>query len=326
VVVPSHERVDPRTRQDLALLHLGGLSNRTLAMISERLLGIEVSKTTVSGSLELMHEKAQGWLTRPLTGRYWALYVDGTNFKVQRRGSTEREPSLCVLGVDETHRKSVLAIEPGTRDNVESWRAVFRELKKRGLDPAAVRIGIMDGLPGLEGLFREEFPSSVTARCWVHAMRNALAKTPERLRDAFRDLALKVMYAASQEAARVAFSELERAMGVDALRAVACLKKDLDSLLIHYTFERRFWKALKTTNAIERLNKELKRRTKSMETVGESTLMIVVAFTALRLEAGWQMHPVDSPVLDNLPRLFAPRPPRANAVEHAIAELEGSVQ
>jgi transposase-like protein len=157
-------------------------------------------------------------------------------------------------------------------------------------------------------------------------MRNALAKTPKRLREAFRALALEVMYASSEEAATKSFSELEKAMGRDAQRAVACLAKDLEALLVHYRFEQRFWKALKTTNAIERLNKELKRRTKSMETVGESTLTTVVAFTALRLEVGWQMHPVDSPVLDNLPRLFAPRPPRANAVEHAIAELEGSVQ
>ncbi len=326
VVVPPHERIDPRTKQDLALLHLGGLSNRTLSMISERLLGIEVSKTTVSSSLVPMQEKARSWLTRPLTGRYWALYVDGTNFKVQRRGSTEREPSLCVLGIDERQRRSVLAIEPGTRDNVEAWRAVFRELKKRGLDPSAVRIGIMDGLPGLESLFREEFPASVSARCWVHAMRNALAKTPKRLREAFRALALEVMYASSEAAAARSFSELEKAMGSDAQRAVDCLAKDLDALLVHYRFEQRFWKALKTTNAIERLNKELKRRTKSMETLGESTLTTVVAFTALRLEVGWQMHPVDSPALDNLPRLFAPRPSRANAVEHAVAELEGSVQ
>jgi putative transposase len=325
VVVPSHERIDPRTRQDLALLHLGGLSNRILSMISQRLLGIEVSKTTVSESLELVQEKAVQWLTRPLTGRYWALYVDGTNFKVQRRGSTEREPSLCVLGVDESQRRSVLAIEPGTRDNVEAWRSVFQELKKRGLDPAAVRIGIMDGLPGLENLFQEEFPASVTARCWVHAMRNALAKAPKRFRDAFRGLALKVMYAASEAAARTAFIELEKAMGTDAQRSVACLKKDLDSLLAHYRFEQRFWRALKTTNAIERMNKELKRRTKSMDSVGERTLMAVVAFTALRLEAGWQMHAVDSPALDGLPQLFAPRPPRLNPVEHAVAKLDASV-
>jgi putative transposase len=91
--------MDPRTKQDLAVLQLAGISNRTLAMISERLLGIEVSKTTVSESLELMHNGAMKWLTRELGAEEcWALYIDGTNFNIQRRGSTEKEPSLMVLG------------------------------------------------------------------------------------------------------------------------------------------------------------------------------------------------------------------------------------
>lgn len=324
VVVPSHERIDPRTKQDLALLHLAGLSNRTLAMISERLLGIGVSRSTVSESLSLIKDEAEKWLTRPLNERYWALYVDGTNFKVQRRGSTEPEPSLVVLGISESNHRSILAVEPGTRDNVESWRAVFRELKRRGLNASFVRVGIMDGLPGLERLFREEFPEAVTARCWLHAMRNALAKSPARLREAFKALAHKVMYASSEDAARTAFAALKATMGKDAQRAVNCLDKDIDSLLVHYRFDKKYWRALKTTNAIERINKEFKRRTKSMETLGETTLMTVVAFTALRLEMGWRMHAIDSPALDNLPLSPTRRLSEGNVIEEAMATLEDS--
>jgi putative transposase len=324
VVVPSHERIDPRSRQELALLHLAGLSNRTLSMISKRLLGVAVSKDTVSSSLSLLAAEAEKWLTRPIEQRYWALYVDGTNFKVQRRGSTEREPSLVVLGVDESNRRSVLAVEPGTRDNVEAWRAVLRDLKRRGLAADGVRIGIMDGLPGLEKLFREEFPLAVTQRCWLHAERNALAKSPARLRDAFKLLLTKVMYAASEDAARSAFTELKQTMGKDAQRAVSCIEKDLDSLLAHYAFEHRFWSALKSTNAVERVNKEFKRRTKSMESLGEGTLRMVVAFTALRLEMGWQMHPIDSRALKNLPRA-AKELSDGNAIEKAIDQLSGTV-
>jgi len=176
IVLPTSERIDPRLRSDLALLHLAGLSNRTLALMSNRLLGIEVSKDTVSSSLATIQPAAEAWLTRPLTEKYWALYVDGTNFKIQRRGSTEKEPTLVVLGINENGYRSVLAIEPGTKDNAECWRTVFAELKRRGLDVEAVRVGIMDGLPGLERVFVEEFPKAVTARCWVHASRNALAK------------------------------------------------------------------------------------------------------------------------------------------------------
>jgi putative transposase len=322
VVVPSHERIDPRTRQDLAVLHLAGISNRTLAMISQRRLGIEVSKDTVQTSLELMQAEAMKWLTRELGDEScWALYIDGTNFNIQRRGSTEREPSLVVLGVTASNHRTVLSVEPGTRDNVEAWRAVFNELKRRGLDPSKIKIGIMDGLPGLERAFREAFPQAVTARCWVHAMKNAVAKAPARLRDAFKVLATKVMYADGEVAAAVAFEQLKGAMANDGQRAVQCLEKDLKSLTAHYAFEKRFWRALKTTNAIERVNKEFKRRTKTMDSVGESTLTTVVAFTALKLELGWRHHTIDGRSLDNLEMSPSRGRKEINTVDGAVNSL-----
>jgi putative transposase len=242
-IIPHHERIDPRLKADMAMLHLAGVSTRMLAMISRRLLGVEVSKGTVTASLQAIHGEARQWLNRPIDRPFWALYVDGTNFKVQRRGSTEREPSLIVLGVDNNNRRSILAIEPGTRDNVEAWRSVFRTLKQRGLKPAEVRLGIMDGLPGLEALFKEEFSQAQTARCWFHAMSNALAKAPARLRDSFKVLADKVMYAGSEDEARVAFSQLKEVMMQDGERAIHCLEKDLDSLLVHYRFDMPILKA-----------------------------------------------------------------------------------
>lgn len=293
-VIPKNEQIDPRLKEDIAVLHLAGISTRVLEMISQRFLGVEISKQTVSNSLESIKEKATNWLTRELNVKYWALYIDGTNFKIQRRGSIEKEPSLVVLGVDENNRKSILAIEPGAKDNAESWRAVFRELIQRGLDARAVRIGIMDGLPGLEAVFKEFFPNSVTARCWVHALKNTLAKTPARLQEGLKQLAHRVMYAESENAAREAFTALKEAMGTDAERAVRCLEKDLDSLLVHYRFDRSLWIALKTTNPIERINKELKRRFKSMGSIGEQTLECLLAFTALRLEMNWQNAPINS--------------------------------
>lgn len=298
-IIPAHERVDPRLRADMAILHLAGISTRTLSMISKRLLGVEVSKDTISASLDAIKDEAQAWLKRPLREDYWALYVDGTNFKLQRAGTTEREPLLVVLGVTKSNHRSVIAIEPGVRDDVNAWRAVFRELKARGLSASAVRIGIMDGLPGLESLFREEFPNAVTARCWFHAMRNIMAKCPARFEEIFKKMAHKVMYATSENDAREAFAALTEAFRDSAPNAVRCLQKDLDSLLVHYRFEERFWQALKTTNAIERINKEYKRRTKIMESLGESTLKAVVTFVSLRLEMGWRMHSIDSLALKN---------------------------
>jgi putative transposase len=94
-VIPKSERMDPRLREDMAVLNLAGISNRTLGMISRRILGIEVSKDTINSSLNLIENSAIKWLERPLTENYWALYIDGTNFKIQRRGDTDKEPLSC---------------------------------------------------------------------------------------------------------------------------------------------------------------------------------------------------------------------------------------
>jgi putative transposase len=299
-IIAPNEQIDPRIKEDMAVLHLAGLSTRMLAMVSKRMLGVEVSPDTVSKSLRTIEEKASGWLTRPLTKKYWALYVDGTNFRIQRRGTTAKEPTLVVLGIDTDNRMSILAVEPGSKENTQSWEAAFSELRNRGLDMSAVRIGIMDGLPGLEKTFQETFPNSVTARCWVHALRNSVAKTPERFRAAFKKLAHKVMYASSENAAKIAFQELKAVMNGDAERAVRCIEKDLDSLLVHYRFDKSLWRALKTTNPIERINREFKRRTKSMDTLGENTLETLLAFISLRFEYYWQRMPVNASQLENL--------------------------
>ena len=305
-IAPKGERMDPRISEDMAALHLAGISTRTLALMSKRILGLEISHQTVSSSLQLISGEAQKWLSRPITEPFWALIIDGTYFHVRRRGSVEKEPSLIVLGISENNRRSILAIEPGTRDSADAWRSVFASLKERGLDPSRVKVGVMDGLPGLENAFREHFPAAVTARCWFHSMQNALAKTPKRLHDAFHILARKIMYADGEIAAKTAFSELEEAMKDDCHRAVECIRKDLNSLLSHYKFPRKLWRPLKTTNAVERIHKEFKRRARAMDGMTESTLSTLAAFTAMRLEMSWKRRAVDTYAAKELERGSVP--------------------
>lgn len=315
MVVPSNERIDPRLKEDIAVLHLAGLSNRVMSMVSRRILGVEVSTDTVTKSLDVIEDRALEWLERPLEKKYWALFIDGTNFRIQRRGSTEKEPSLVVLGIDDENRMSILTIQPGYKDNANSWREVFKDLVGRGLETEAVQIGVMDGLPGLENAFKETFAKAATGRCWVHSLRNAMAKVPERLAEPFKKLTHQIMYANSEASARAAFTVLKAEMKTDADRSVRVIEKDLDSLLAHYKFEKKFWRTLRTTNPIERVNKELKRRTKSMETLGERTLEVLVAFTAMRLEYHWCRVPVDSSHLEKLGRS------KRNKIESAVLQL-----
>lgn len=299
-VVPAYRRYDQATEKDIALLNLAGLSTRMLATLSGSLLGIHVSAKEVSNALHTIIPAAKAFLSRRLGERKWMyLYVDGTNFHV-RRSTVEKEPTLVVLGVDETGRKSVLSMIQGDKDSRVAWEAVFVDLKERGLHAANVRAGIMDGLPGLGDAFREAFPSAKVLRCWVHKARNVMPLVPRRYQPAFQVSWNAVAYAESFDAARAAFETLKATWTKDAGDAVARMERDIEALLAHYTFPSEHWEALRTTNPIERVNKEFKRRSKAMEIVSPDGLKPLLAFTAIRLEYGWATTPITSNKLRRL--------------------------
>lgn len=299
-IVPVGRRYDEALEKDLALLHLAGLSTRMLSHISRRVLGLSVSPPEVSNALKTIVPQAKAFLDRSLSGRNWRyLYVDGTNFQV-RRTTVDREPTLVVIGVDDTDKKSVLAMVQGDKDSRQAWEMVFAMLKERGLDPSKVELGLMDGLPGLGEAFLEAFPRARIARCWVHKARNVMPLVPRRYQAEFKSDWDKMAYASGREAATLALTAFKERWQKICGDAVARFEKDVDALFSHYDFPPEHWASLRTTNPIERVNKEFKRRSKSMEQMGPDGLKALLAFTALRLEFGWSMTPISSPKLANL--------------------------
>jgi putative transposase len=299
-ILPKHLRYDPALEKDVALLHLAGLSTRMLSAMSTRILGMKVSAAEVSNALKGMLPAAKGFLERPLAGRRWQyLYLDGTNFHI-RRSTVEREPTLVVVGVDEVGCKSVLAMVQGDKESRASWEMVFASIKERGLDTSAVQLGIMDGLPGLGDAFTEGFPRARAARCWVHKARNVFPRVPRRYQADFKVGWDAVAYAEGRTAACDAFEALKGRWAKTCEDAIACMERDLEALLAHYDFPKSHWEALRTTNPIERVNKEFKRRSKAMETMGPDGLKALLAFTALRIEYGWATTPINSNKLSRL--------------------------
>jgi transposase-like protein len=288
-VVPEKRRYDEAIEKDLALLHLAGLSTRMLSMVSRRVLGVRVSAQEVSNSLGTIVPAAKAFLDRSLEGRRFKyLWVDGTNFHV-RRTTVGLEPTLVVIGVDEADRKSVLAMVQGDKERRACWDMVFSSLKERGLDGTAVRFGVMDGLPGLVDAFVEAFPKARAGRCWVHKARNVFPRVPTRYQAEFKPGWDAMQYAESRAHALAAFKALEERWAGTCDDALDCIRRDLEELLAHYELRREHWEALRTTNPIERVNKEFKRRSKAMETIGPDGLKALLAFTAS--EAGVRVVP-----------------------------------
>jgi len=146
----------------------------------------------------------------------------------------------------------------------------------------------MDGLPKLEEVFTTYFGRARTQRCQVHAKRNALRRVRKCDRQSFGQAVSAVFYAPSEAEARRNFYALKDTWQTQFPGAVAVIERDLDSLLTFYAFDPVYWATLRTTNPIERLNKEFKRRTRAMEvTGGEQATYRIMIYVAMTMEYSW---------------------------------------
>jgi putative transposase len=301
-VIPRSKQYETEISRDLSLLFLAGISTRSLSMISRRLIGRRISHTEISSANAELTEAVEKWRMRDLskeTIKY--IFVDGVTFRMRMHGSIELVPVLVAIGVTGRGHKLVLGMQSGDKESASSWREFFRDLKSRGLNSQTVALGIMDGLPGLETVFREEFSQARVQRCIVHVDRNVIAKVPKKLKKAVAADVRSIFYAPSREKALDQFRTFTEKWRKDLPSAVNCLARSIDSCLTFFDFPGDEWVSLRTTNIIERLNKEFKRRTKPMEIVaGESACYRLLAFISLKMELHWRSNPVGK-VRINLP-------------------------
>jgi putative transposase len=292
-VLDAYKRNEASIEEDVAILYLMGQSTRSISLISHRLLGTKLSASKVSECSGRLIESVEKWRSRPLTESFKYLYLDGTNFSMRIDKKIIKVCVLVVIGVNENGIKEVIALQAGDKESAGTWRQLFKDLKTRGLDKNAVKLGIMDGLPGLEKVFKEEFSEAKIQRCQVHVARNVLCKVPQTMKEKVADDMRSVFYADTKKKALSFFEEFRKKYEKEIPSAVKCLESSLESTLCYLSFPKEEWLSLRTTNPIERLNKEFKRRTKSMEIVaGEASCYNLLAVISLRMEVYWKRHPI----------------------------------
>ena len=303
-VIPRSKQYEDSLRADLSAMFLAGVSTRTLSMMSERLIGRKLSPMEVSKASRELSQAVEAWRERDLSAepiKY--MYVDGTLFSMRIDGSVEKVPVLVVIGVTEDGYRTILAVQSGDKESASTWRELFKDIKRRGLDASRVVLGIMDGLPGLEKVFLEEFPNAKGQRCQVHVSRNVLAKVPRKLKKTIADEVRSIFYTSSKTKALAFFEQFKSRWQKELPSAVKCLGNSLESCLTYLQFPKEEWICLRTTNVIERVNKEFKRRTKSMEIMaGERSCYTLLAFVCLKMELHWRSKPIGK-VPTNLPFL-----------------------
>ncbi len=286
-IIERYRRRESSVEEALIEMYLAGVSVRRVEDITEALWGTRVSPGTISNLNKKAYEHIEIWRTRPLAGDYPYVYVDGVYLKRSWGGEIQNVSVLVAIGVSSDGFREIIGAAEGMKEDRESWRSFFGWLKERGL--TGVRLVIGDKNLGMLETVAEIFPDARYQRCTVHFYRNIFSVTP---RNKVKTVAmmLKAVHAQeNKEAAREKAPQIIRKLREMKLsRAAQKVEDGIEETLTYMDFPTQHWTRIRTNNTIERVNREIKRRTRAIGAFpdGQSALMLVCA--RLRHVAGTQ--------------------------------------
>ena len=263
-VLESYARRAPWVNALVREMFIAGVSTRRVGLIMEGLLAASISASTVSRISSRLDAQVRSWHARPLEDRYEYLVLDGVALKVKTAHGAAKRLALCVYGITPGGRREMLDYRFAKSESEAEWVALLEDLRRRGLGGRKVALAVTDGGQGLINALGFVFPRLPLQRCWAHKLRNVSNKLKQSQREACLQQAAGIYRASSRREALGHYRQWEADWEPLAPKAVACLRKDLDSLLAFYSRPKAHWKKIRTTNAIERQFREVRRRTNPM--------------------------------------------------------------
>jgi transposase-like protein len=271
-----------------------GNTRRIRGALQPLLKTAPLSKSAVSRVIATLKSSLETWRTRSLADLdVIYLYLDGFALRVRSAGKVVSVPVLGVVAVLSDGRKQLLALDLCGGESFATWKGCLADLVARGL--RAPVLAVIDGNAGLRRAVSEVWPRAAVQRCCVHKLRNLERKAPKHALAEIRDDFHRIVYAASLEAARGAWTAFERSWGKRCPGVVTSLREGGDELLTFLTFPKTQWKTLRTTNTIERLHEEFRRRVKTQGSLPTEDAALVLLFSLvasgqikLRRIDGWR--------------------------------------
>ena len=242
-------------------MYVRGLSTRDVEGMFVEALGESVlSRSSVSGLTRHLQKDFDKWRKRDLSQlKVVYLFLDAI-YLALRQGIKEKEGVLCAYGILESGKKVLLHLALGSRESYDAWLAFLHDMVARGLgEPLLV---VSDKHKGLKKAVREVFPHAFKQPCLAHKMRNILCKLPKKMQKEMKHLVQQVFYAQSYGEDLRLGRELIARFGDRYPSAMECLGEDLEECLTYLRFPEAHWKAIRTTNLLERMFEEGRRRTK----------------------------------------------------------------
>jgi len=281
-LVPRYQRRSERVDEAILGVYLSGTNTRRIkGALAPLLRGGPLSKDAVSRLVGRLADDFETWRRRDLAeDQIQYLLMDGWYPKVRIGKRRVRVPVLVTLGVRADGERVVLDVRLAGDESTAAWRDVIRSLAERQVGRPL--LAIVDGSAGLAAALREQWPTLAIQRCTAHKLRNLEAKAPVRLREELAEEYRRMIYAETRTLVDHARTRFAKKWRLRCPAVVECLEEAGDDLFTFLRFPKTQWKALRTTNALERINGEFRRRTKTQASLPGQEAVLLLLFGLLR--------------------------------------------
>lgn len=294
-LIPRYRRRSKAVDDAILSMYLGGVSSRGVKRVLRALYpGGTLSPSAVSRIVARLRDHFEAWRTRSLADEdLFAIYLDAILMKVRSAGRVVSRPILAAVGVRKEGQKVLLGLWIKGSESHEAWKGVLSDLVDRGLKPPVV--AAIDGCKGLRSALDEVWSEVDVQRCVVHKLRNLLAHAPKHAHEEVRGDFHAIVYAESADEARAAHRRFIEKWSRRCESVAASLQEAGEELLTFFKYPKAMWTSLRTTNIIERLNEEFRRRVKTQASHPNEESVLVLLFglfatgqIRLRRISGWK--------------------------------------
>jgi len=292
-VFTRYQRRQAQVNALIREVFLAGVSTRRVGETLQAMLGEPVSAQTVSRVARSLDREVERFHREPLADDVCYLLLDGISMRIRGAAQVKRRLVLCAYGITVTGERQLLDYRLAKSESQASWEAFLNQLRERGLLGRHLQLITTDGCPGLHGALDVVYPYVPRQRCWVHKLRN-VASNLRRAQQADCLAGARAIYQAPtrRDAVRCYWAWAQR-WRQEAPKAVACLEQDLDSLLAFLACPETHRKAVRTTNAIERAFREVRRRTRPMTCFTNDASCERIIYAVVRhLNGNWMGRPL----------------------------------
>lgn len=284
-IIERYRRRESSIEESLIEMYLAGVSVRRVEDITEALWGTRVSSGTVSKLNQKVYKHIEAWRNRPIEDEYPYVYLDGVVLKRSWAGEVRNVSVLVAIGVGADGYRRILGVAEGHKEDKSGWSGFLRHLKERGL--TGVQLIISDACLGLKESIHDYYPEAQWQRCMVHFYRNVFSHVPNaRVKEVAR--MLKAIHAQeSLASARIKAADIVEQLRQMRLGKAATLVEDaIEETLTYYRFPANHWVRIRTNNPMERIIREIRRRTRVVGVFPDGQSAVMLCAARLRHIAG----------------------------------------